>query len=488
MQLVTAAGQTHELRIGVNSVGRGVDNDIVLADGSMSRRHAELRWDGQRCSVVDLGSTNGTFLQGQRLPPHQAQPVLPGTALSFGPTMVVTLAGEAADISTVHADPGSAPPAAARGAAPAAWERAPTPSGIDQGGPGLIFRPLDVALDLRKLGSAFLGALLTGIVAGLFFWLAVRVQLSNTILGLAVAVVGMVVLWLMLTWVRATIARMILVDLRDGERATVGEALGWAGRHLPTFLLAPLVLALGLLLVLVAEAAFLLLGRIDYLGELVASIAFLPLVLLNLALILVGVFSASLIDFVVADEGTGIGRTIGRLLSLVRRLPGRLVAYMTVSLVASLIVLVACLYLFGASISMTSALVALGMGTPKAMGMFSGLPLPLNDLIPAVPFGSMGGLLGGSLPVTSTIARVLIGASFLGLLLFVMAIPQTFYMSSVCAAYLQLRRGIEAKEAGRGFGRGPGAAATGGARACWQCGSMLAPDQSYCPNCGQMQR
>jgi hypothetical protein len=347
---------------------------------------------------------------------------------------------------------------------------------------------LDVALDLRKSGTAFLGALLTGVVAGLFFWLGQRVLLSSTVLGLAVVVLGMVVLWLLLTCVRATVARMVMVDLRDGIRASVGEALGWAGRHLPTFLLAPLILVLGLFLVLVVEAGFLFLGRIDYLGELVVSIAFLPLVLLNLAVILVGVFAVSLLDFVVADEGTGIGATIRRLLSLVRRLPGRLVAYMTVCLVASLLVLVACLYLFGASLSVTLALVGVGMGTSKAIGVFSGLPVPLDDLIPVLPFGLMGGPFGGGSGATFTIARVVIGASVLGLLLFLFAIPQTFYMSSVCAAYLQLRRAAETMESSSGFANGPGGERVGGARACWQCGSMLASDQSYCPNCGQMQR
>ncbi|MFC2023836.1 FHA domain-containing protein [Chloroflexota bacterium] len=488
MQLVTAAGQTCELRIGVNSVGRGMDNDIVLADGSMSRRHAELRWDGQRCVVVDLGSTNGTFLQGQRMVPHQAQTVSPGTPLSFGPTMVVALADDAVDMATVHAGPGSPPPAAPLPQAPVARQSSPGTPDAGATDPGLIFRPLDVALDLRKLGTAFLGALLAGLVAGLFFWLAVRVSLSSTILGLAVGVVGIIVLWLLLTAVRATIARMILVDLRERRRVAVGEALAYAGRHFLPFLFAPLVLLLGLFLVLAVEAGFLLLGRVDYLGEVVVSVAFLPLVILNLGVILVGVFAVSLIDFVVADEGTGIGRTIGSLLGLVRRSPGLLVAYMTVSLAASLLVLLACLYLVTASISMTSALVGLGMGPGKAISLFSGLPIPLGDLIPGLPLGSMGGQFGGGPTATVTIARVVVGASLLGLMLFVMAIPQTFYMSSVCAAYLQLRREAEEKDVRSGSEGGAGAGRTGRGRACWQCGSMLAPDQSYCPTCGQMQR
>jgi hypothetical protein len=46
------------------SVGRQPDNDLVLDDPSVSKKHAVLRWDEskQRCTVQDVGSTNGTFL------------------------------------------------------------------------------------------------------------------------------------------------------------------------------------------------------------------------------------------------------------------------------------------------------------------------------------------------------------------------------------------------------------------------------------------
>lgn len=45
-------------------VGRQPDNDLVLEDPSVSKTHAILRWDQehQRCTIQDLGSTNGTFL------------------------------------------------------------------------------------------------------------------------------------------------------------------------------------------------------------------------------------------------------------------------------------------------------------------------------------------------------------------------------------------------------------------------------------------
>jgi ABC-type multidrug transport system ATPase subunit len=48
-------------------IGRAEDNDIVLADLSVSRHHAQLRNLGGRYEIVDLGSHNGTFLNGEQV-------------------------------------------------------------------------------------------------------------------------------------------------------------------------------------------------------------------------------------------------------------------------------------------------------------------------------------------------------------------------------------------------------------------------------------
>ena len=49
------------------SVGRSEDNDLVLRAADVSRHHARLEPDGTRWRVVDLGSTNGTWVNGVRL-------------------------------------------------------------------------------------------------------------------------------------------------------------------------------------------------------------------------------------------------------------------------------------------------------------------------------------------------------------------------------------------------------------------------------------
>ena len=47
-------------------IGRGSDADVVIDDTGVSRHHLEILWDGNRAEARDLGSTNGSKLDGER--------------------------------------------------------------------------------------------------------------------------------------------------------------------------------------------------------------------------------------------------------------------------------------------------------------------------------------------------------------------------------------------------------------------------------------
>ena len=64
------------------TIGRGLNNTIVLEDPRISRQHAQVRWKSRRFLISDLGSTNGTYVNGA---PVSAEQVLrAGDIVSLG--------------------------------------------------------------------------------------------------------------------------------------------------------------------------------------------------------------------------------------------------------------------------------------------------------------------------------------------------------------------------------------------------------------------
>lgn len=64
---LTWEGKSYLLTRRSTTIGRGSDSDLPVDARGVSRHHAEIRWDGKRAEVVDLGSTNGTKLDGARI-------------------------------------------------------------------------------------------------------------------------------------------------------------------------------------------------------------------------------------------------------------------------------------------------------------------------------------------------------------------------------------------------------------------------------------
>lgn len=66
------------------TIGRDKDNTIVLDDNKASRRHAQVTWDGMEYYVMDLDSTNGTYLENTKLLPGVAEVWRPNQNLRIG--------------------------------------------------------------------------------------------------------------------------------------------------------------------------------------------------------------------------------------------------------------------------------------------------------------------------------------------------------------------------------------------------------------------
>jgi hypothetical protein len=83
--LTTPDGREFPVYGGRVTIGRDAANDIVLPIGAVSRYHARIRCEEAGCRVVDAGSTNGTSINGMRLPPGEFRPLAPGDVLQIGP-------------------------------------------------------------------------------------------------------------------------------------------------------------------------------------------------------------------------------------------------------------------------------------------------------------------------------------------------------------------------------------------------------------------
>src|ERR1035441_2569436 len=98
-----------ELAPGVFKVGRSINTDLRIEHPSVSGSHCEIIVSGGTVSVKDLGSTNGTFLDGQ--PVRECQ-IVPGHSLRLGEVEV--LCGETPGLKLA-----ASPAAAEMAAAPA---------------------------------------------------------------------------------------------------------------------------------------------------------------------------------------------------------------------------------------------------------------------------------------------------------------------------------------------------------------------------------
>lgn len=67
-------------------VGRGSEADITIDDTGISRKHVEIIWDGERAQLNDLGSTNGSKLNGERI---SKAPLPPDSVIDIGRTRIV---------------------------------------------------------------------------------------------------------------------------------------------------------------------------------------------------------------------------------------------------------------------------------------------------------------------------------------------------------------------------------------------------------------
>ena len=86
MVTLTVAGRSHDITTPRVVLGRSRDCDVRISDLNVSRRHAELRQEGTTYWIVDLGSMNGTLLNGRRV---ERERLRDGDRITLGESEIV---------------------------------------------------------------------------------------------------------------------------------------------------------------------------------------------------------------------------------------------------------------------------------------------------------------------------------------------------------------------------------------------------------------
>src|SRR5580704_2424495 len=127
-------GRTFELNIERTTVGRVEDNTFQIADGSVSSHHAEIVLRGSDIVIRDIGSTNGTFINNEKI----TEAVLkPGQTLRFGQV----------ELKIDDGKPAGAPP-------PAAGNPPPPPATPKKTGDGTMIITRGVSLEQLEQSGA----------------------------------------------------------------------------------------------------------------------------------------------------------------------------------------------------------------------------------------------------------------------------------------------------------------------------------------------
>lgn len=130
-QLVMRSGPTPGATFALEGdqldIGRDATSKIAIGDAEVSRKHARLTFQGGKYVIEDLGSTNGTFVNGQRLTGPAV--LKPGDLVALGEQIVLMYEGLASDAgATMMSRGGPARPPATAVGAPAVSVPQPQPA------------------------------------------------------------------------------------------------------------------------------------------------------------------------------------------------------------------------------------------------------------------------------------------------------------------------------------------------------------------------
>jgi hypothetical protein len=164
-------GMVHNLEEEMVMIGRDVANTVVIPDSEISRQHARLTRSPAGYVLEDLGSTNGTFVNGERI--SAARVLNPGDLIAFGETVTLTYDAVAPEAAATVAHPAAepvAPPPPPAQKTPQVWEAQAPPAAVAAPpSPGAAAPPRKrLAVGIVGAGIAFI--VLVCLVVLVYMW------------------------------------------------------------------------------------------------------------------------------------------------------------------------------------------------------------------------------------------------------------------------------------------------------------------------------
>ena len=156
-------GKVYPLEAQEIFIGRDNTNIVAINDAEVSRKHARMELRGSAYVIQDLGSTNGTFVNGQRVGGMQV--LNPGDSVSFGEGIVLTYEAAFDPNATLLSAKAARPVAPVQGPAPA-----PAPAPVPAPAPAPVYSgqvpagPVPMAPAPAKKSKA---GLIIGIIIGI---------------------------------------------------------------------------------------------------------------------------------------------------------------------------------------------------------------------------------------------------------------------------------------------------------------------------------
>jgi len=150
VQQGTQRGQRFSVTKDSIVIGRVAGSDVVISDPEVSRRHASITWERGQPVIRDLGSTNGTFINGVRLTGPQA--LRDGDTIGLGKVQLGFQCPAVAEAYPTVARPAPPPPAYAPPPAPPA-EAGRGPGGLSWLALGLFGLAVVILLVVAAIGA-----------------------------------------------------------------------------------------------------------------------------------------------------------------------------------------------------------------------------------------------------------------------------------------------------------------------------------------------